>query len=539
MKRVLMVAVSIATGAGLLTVGPAIGTAAAHPSAPASRAGADTVETALPWGACPTTMYPDLKNTTVQCAPLKVPLNYADPTGPKITLELSLLKHTSSASDYQGVMLSNPGGPGGAGLDLGYYLQPAVPHNVGFQYDWVSFDPRGVGASKPALHCENNYFNPPRKDYTPTTAKILKYWEHRSKKYAAACERKQPALLNNITTEDSARDMDAIRAALGVSQISYYGFSYGTYLGQVYSTMFPTHLKYMVLDSNIDPRHVWYKANLAQDVAFNRNLHIYLRWVAKYHSVYHLGKTQKAVSKRYYATLHALAKHPRGKVGPSEWTDAFSGAAYYRFGWEDLAHAWDRFTKGHYGPMLEQYDSAEGPGNDNEFAVYNAVECSDLKYPGLHRVLKDSKRYAKKYPFLTWDNTWFNGPCEYWKSKTHHVVKINGKKTTSALLIDETLDAATPYEGSLEVRKLYPHSSLIGEPGGATHADSLFGDACVDNKIAAYLKSGTLPKRVSGNRADTLCKPLPDPNPKAPSSAATPSAARPASAGRLPFLFLR
>jgi pimeloyl-ACP methyl ester carboxylesterase len=536
-----MVAVSIATAAGLLTVGPAIGTAAAHPSAPASRAAVpDTVETALPWGACPTKQYPDLEGTTVQCAPLKVPLNYAHPTGPKITLELSLTKHTSSDANYKGAMLSNPGGPGGAGLDLGFFLQPAVPHHVGDDYDWVSWDPRGVGASKPALHCQNNYFNPPRKNYTPTTSTILKYWEKRSKKYAASCEKKQPALLNNITTKDSALDMDAIRAAIGVSQISYYGFSYGTYLGQVYSTLFPTHLKYMVLDSNIDPRHVWYKANLSQDVAFNRNLHIYLKWVAKYHSVYHLGKTQKQVSAKYYATLHALAKHPKGKVGPSEWTDAFSGAAYYRFGWEDLASAWVKFTKGHYAPMLAQYDSAEGPGDDNEFAVYNAVECSDLKYPGLHKVLKDSKKYAKKYPFLTWDNTWFNGPCEYWKSKTHHVVKINGKKTTSALLIDETKDAATPYEGSLEVRKLYPHSSLIGEPGGATHADSLFGDACVDNKVAAYLKSGTLPKRVSGNRADTKCKPLPDPNPKASSSsAATPNTVRPAQAARLPFVLLR
>jgi pimeloyl-ACP methyl ester carboxylesterase len=545
-KRVLTLAAAVATGAGLLTVGPALGATA--PQLTPTVAGApDTVPSALPWGKCPTKLYPDLKGTTVKCAPLKVPLSYANPTGPKITLELSLAQHTSTSPNaYRGVMLSNPGGPGAPDLDLGPYLQSAVPHGVGDRYDWVSFDPRGVGASKPSLHCQSNYFVAPRKDYTPTSKRILAYWEHRSKAYAKACERKQPALLDNITTEDSARDMDSIRAALGVPQISYYGFSYGTYLGQVYSTLFPTHLKYLVLDSNVDPRHVWYKANLSQDVAFNRNLHIYLKWVAKYHSVYHLGTTQKQVSALYYKTRHALAKHPRGKVGPSEWTDAFSSAAYYRFGWEDVAKAWVAFTKGHYAPMLQQYDQAEGPGNDNEFAVYNAVECSDLKYPSINRVLKDARHYTKKYPFLTWDNTWFNGPCLYWKGKTHHPVTINGKATTSALLIDETKDAATPYEGSLEVRKLYPHSRLIGEPGGATHADSLSGDGCVDNKIAAYLKSGTLPTRKSGNRADTLCKPLPNPHPTAsPSSSPSSSAgARSAVAQRptrfrLPFLFAR
>jgi hypothetical protein len=92
-------------------------------------------------------------------------------------------------------------------------------------------------------------------------------------------------------------------------------------------------------------------------------------------------------------------------------------------------------------------------------------------------------------------------------------VKINGKRTKSLLLIDETLDAATPYPGSLEVRRLYPHSSLIAEPGGTTHADSLSGDRCVDDKIAAYLKNGSRPARQNWNGPDALCKPLPDPVP--------------------------
>ncbi len=76
-------------------------------------------------------------------------------------------------------------------------------------------------------------------------------------------------------------------------------------------------------------------------------------------------------------------------------------------------------------------------------------------------------------------------------------------------MIDETLDAATPYPGSLVVRKLFPGASLIALPGGTSHANSLFGDACEDNQIAAYLAHGTLPDRKPGNRADATCKPLP------------------------------
>jgi hypothetical protein len=105
-------------------------------------------------------------------------------------------------------------------------------------------------------------------------------------------------------------------------------------------------------------------------------------------------------------------------------------------------------------------------------------------------------------------------------------VTVNGKGVAPALLVDETLDAATPYEGSLEVRKLYPSSVLLAEPGGTTHAGTLFGNACVDGTIAAYLADGTLPTRKPGNRADAFCAPLPVPVPGAAASATASAAAK-------------
>ena len=102
----------------------------------------------------------------------------------------------------------------------------------------------------------------------------------------------------------------------------------------------------------------------------------------------------------------------------------------------------------------------------------------------------------------------------------------------SALLIDETLDAATPFPGSLEVRRLFPNAVLLAEPGGTSHADSLFGDLCVDNTIANYLALGQLPARQAGNGPDVLCRPLPVPVPTSASSAAH-AASGAAAAARL------
>jgi pimeloyl-ACP methyl ester carboxylesterase len=318
-----------------------------------------------------------------------------------------------------------------------------------------------------------------------------------------------------MTTIDSARDMNAIRVALGVNKVSYFGYSYGTYLGQVFSTLYPTHLKYMVLDSNVDPRRVWYGANLDQDRAFDRNAKIYFRWVAKYNSVYHLGSTESAVSHRYYSDVARLLKHPKGVLGGDEFADAVELAPYYRSTWILVAKAWNALdVHGKAGQMTGLYKESDSPGDDNEFAVYNAVQCTDVQWPtSWARWKRDNTRIDKKHPFLTWGNAWFNAPCLYWGASAHRPVKINGKRTKSLLLIDETLDAATPYPGSLEVRRLYPHSSLIAEPGGTTHADSLSGDRCVDDKIAAYLKNGSRPARQNWNGPDAMCKPLPDPVP--------------------------
>jgi hypothetical protein len=125
----------------------------------------------------------------------------------------------------------------------------------------------------------------------------------------------------------------------------------------------------------------------------------------------------------------------------------------------------------------------------------------------------------KLAPFETWGNAWYNAPCINWGAKPGRPVRVDGKRAPATLLISETLDAATPFSGSLEVRKRFPRAALIEGVGGTTHAGSLFGNSCVDDTVADYLRDGTLPKRVKANTSDKQCKPLARPVPGAAASA--------------------
>jgi pimeloyl-ACP methyl ester carboxylesterase len=510
-------ATSLATAATAAPTIPAPAKATSPVAASESATGVNGVK----WRTCTDA---SLAKAGAVCGFVSLPLDYAHPNRAKIQIAVSMVKHTVAASKYQGVLLVNPGGPGGSGLGLAT-LGQYVPNHAGDAYDWIGFDPRGVGSSKPSLSCDPNYFAGPRPLYEPVTPRLEKIWLSRSKGYAKACGKDGGALLSHMKTVDSARDMDRIRAALGQKKINYYGFSYGTYLGQVYATLFPQQVRRMVFDSNVDPRKVWYQANLDQDIAFERNIKIWFAWLAKYDSVYHLGKTQKAVEAKFYKQRYALLKKPAGGVvGPDEWSDIFLEAGYYQFTWLDLGKLWADYNTTHDAkPLIDAANDTNGVGDDNGFAVYSAVQCTDAQWPtSWAKWKRDNWKTFAKAPFETWGNAWFNAPCLFWPAKAGKPVRVNGAKVPPVLLVDETLDAATPYSGSLEVRKLFPKSRLLALPGGTTHAGSLYGNACEDDLIAAYLATGKLPARVKGSGPDATCAPLPVPDPTdvAPSAAA-------------------
>ena len=494
-----------------------------------SPAGGSTQVTAAPaytpppiqWGPC-THSNSDgnaslLTRFGAQCGFLIVPMDYANPSGRTIKLAVSRVLHSTDSAHYQGVMLVNPGGPGGSGVVYSIFAA-FVPHNAGAPYDWIGFDPRGVGSSVPSLSCEPTFFAPPRPAYNPTTQLIMDQWVSRSKVYANACTTAQGnPLFAHVKTTDNVADMESLRIALGQSQINYYGFSYGTYLGSVYMTLHPDRVRRFVLDSTVDPRNVWYQANLNQDVAFQKTFTVYMTWLAQNHAVYDVGNTEAQVEQTFLHVETRLNQHPAGGVlGGDELLDVFTSAAYYVYGWATIGAAYSKYMHGQ-GPndLINMYTSANptGPGGDNGYALYLGTQCTDTQWPQSQAKLnQDSERLNQTAYFFTWANAWFNGPCAYWHYPASHAVTVDGSNVhVPILMIDETFDPATPYEGSLYVRSIFPTASLIEGVDGTTHAGSLSGVACTDDKIASYLLTGAVPARQPGNQSDVQCPPVPPP----------------------------
>ena len=480
--------------------------------------GASAAAPALHWHPCPPEVDGQSYSGPLQCAMLQVPLNYANPAGRKISLALSELPATAPASRQQGVLLVNPGGPGGSGLALPTEVAAVLSPAVAADYDIIGFDTRGVGSSVPALTCDPSFFSKPRPDYVPSSPAAEQVMIGRARMYAADCEKKFGWLLPYMTSADIARDMDSIRVALGRRGINYLGYSYGTYLGQVYATLFPGRIRRMVLDSVVDPDGAWYADNIMQDYAFQGRMDAFFTWVSANDDVYHLGGSQAAVAAAWSRAMATLESRPitgpdGPLVGPDELSDTFLAGGYDESLWPDLASALATFvSRGNGGDLVSLYE-AFGKQNENEFAVYNAVDCSDVNWPRNWAVWnsQNSRVYAKA-PFETWGNVWFNAACAFWPVKgPARPMHIRGAGLPPILMLQGTLDGATPYQGALVARKLLPSARMVVVEGGGNHGQSLASppNRCVLGYLNRYLGNGELPH--GSGQVSATCPAMPAP----------------------------
>ena len=524
-RWIALAAAALAVGAGLsaCTSGPTSGSSGSSASPAGSvAAGGDGTGTtavvptasALHWTQCGGQL------TGLECATLAVPLNYADPGGRKITLALSMMPATAPAARQQGVLLVNPGGPGEPGRSLASAVASGLSPQVAASYDIVGFDPRGVGGSVPALSCDPGFFDEARPDYIPASAAAEQVLIGRAKAYAAGCEQRFGWMLPYMTTVDMARDMDQIRQAFGVAKISYYGVSYGTYLGQVYGTLFPGRVRRMVLDSTVDPTGVWYTDNIDQDYAFQGRLNAFFAWTAKYDSAYHLGSTPAEVEAAYYKARGKLGKSPidgsNGPlVGPDELDDTFVLAGYLDSVWPAFAQALSQFAGSGDGSLLLTQYSTWGTTSENTFAVYNAVECADVNWPrNWSKWQADTERVYKTAPFEAWDNLWFNAACAFWPVKgPAKPFTVDGAGLPPVLMLQGTLDPATPYAGAQDAHRLLPSARMVVVEGGGNHGQSLETppNQCVQNYLNAYLATGAVPERPG--LVNATCPATADPTP--------------------------
>ncbi len=221
-------------------------TSASAPSTSAAEPTTSPAAGSLDWTSCPDA------GEGFECATLTVPVDYDDPTGATIDLALIRLP-AGNTSTRIGTLLVNPGGPGAPGTELVAAAKSVWPKRIRDRFDIVSWDPRGTGGSAP-VDCVadlDHYFSEP--DPSPDTPAENQVLVDRAQDFDDACEKADGPMLAHISTMDTTRDMDRVREALGEQTISYMGFSYGSELGAIYATLFPEHIRAMVLDGAIDP----------------------------------------------------------------------------------------------------------------------------------------------------------------------------------------------------------------------------------------------------------------------------------------------
>ncbi|MGW7428837.1 alpha/beta fold hydrolase [Streptomyces sp. NPDC054861] len=468
--------------------------------AAASRAAAEGID----WGACPAA---ERLPASVRCGTVRVPLDYADPDGPGIGLTVSRTGASGPASGRQGALVYNPGGPGASSTSFPLVAGLPVWKRISAAYDLVGYAPRGVTGSSAPVSCQDPADRV--KGPTPAPSQPSEVYKQeriaRAKTYAQGCARRTGAGLRHYHSLNNARDLDVLRAALGEPRLTFMGASYGTYFGALYATLFPERVRRMVFDApvNPDPRQVWYANNLDQSLAFERRWADFRGWVAKHHGTYGLGSTAEAVLASYEKVRVALAARPAGgKVGPGQLHAAMIQVGYHDGYWPPRAAALARFLKGDPEPLIEQAAPAEGPVREgypdpgNGRAVYTAVECNDAPWPEDFAVWdRDNTRLAKLAPFETWDNVWMNLPCAYWTAprRTPVDVRTGAGVLPPVLILAAERDAATPYEGALELQRRLWGAALVTERDAGTHGIGGGPNSCVNRHLETYLLTGEVP----------------------------------------------
>ena len=435
----------------------------------------------------------------LQCATLKVPLDYSKPGGQQISLAIARLRASNPAGRI-GSLLTNPGGPGESGIT---FLQDAATtffsSALRAHFDIVSWDPRGVGASTAVqclgnsqldalFHIDPNFNTPDR-----VTTGLAAY-----QAFVNGCEQHSGSLLPHVSTEDSTRDIEQIRLALGETKISYLGFSYGTFLGALYAHMYPTHLRAIALDGAVDPNQTYAATAIAQTTGFEKDYQDYLAHCVTEKTqcaIYNSGNPGGLVD-NLLAGLEAR-QIPVGtrSLGPSEALTGLLAGMYDPGYWDILSNALASANLGIGNALLELNDSyveRDASGNyTNTIEANLAINCVDYQTPKTTAAYQQlATQLAAISPHFGAVSAW--SPCIYWPvPASPEVGNLSATGAPSVLIVSGTRDPATPLSWGQSLHSEIPGSTFLVRNGdGHVSYDK---STCAQGYIDAYLLTITLP----------------------------------------------
>lgn len=441
----------------------------------------------------------------LQCAALRVPVDYQRPAGGSLEVALDRLPATGPGSRI-GSLVVDPGGPGASGVDRVRGARGFIPPAVLQRYDIVGLDPRGVGRSDPVrcqTDAETDRFI--AIDGTPDDAAERQALDQEARLFAARCQERAGRLLAHISTHDVARDVDVLRAVLGDQKLNYLGESYGTFIGATYAELYPHQVGRLVLDGALDPALGPVARDKAQAVGFDTALRSFAADCVT-RSDCPLQTTDPAAGVRRVAGfLDQVDTHPLPGNGDRQLTQSLAllGVAFPLYfpeqGWPALRVGLDRAFHGDGSMLLQLADGytrrdPSGHYASNQNDVIYAVNCLDsrqeVSVSDSQALVASFRRAAPVFgPYLAWSEL----PCAHWPvpavSQPH---RVSAPGAAPILVIGTTRDPATPYAWARSLAGQLQSGVLLTYAGDG-HTAYGRGVACIDDAVDAYLLAGRPP----------------------------------------------
>ena len=485
----------------LLVAGVVAGcSTSASPATPTESAAPAAVPSELVWATCPEGVEPaDAEPSGLRCTTVSVPLDYADPDGTRIDLMISRLP-SADPDRRRGVLLLNPGGPGGTALDQPTFLATqGLSQDVLDSYDLIGMDTRGVGHSAP-ITCGFTNGDAYQGNIPPYAIDDAAVVERATvvEQIADRCAANDTdGRLRHITTANMARDLDRIRAALGEDTASYLGYSYGTALGAAYTSMFPDNTDRVVLDSNIGDTHLDQAGLRRYGLGMEETFPDFAAWLAERHDQYQLGRTPEEVRGTYLEFAQRLDRSPENGLDGTAFRLSTFASLYNRNLYPQIAAAWATLLLPPADLPVPAFDPSAPSPYDNAWSVFLAVTCNDVEWPEdsadyRQAVAEDRERYplfgAAAANIL---------PCAYW----HHEpaegpIPVDADGPTNVLVVQNQRDPVTPLSGGRMINDAFGDRARLLEIDGSGHGGFVRdGNPCAVEAVTAFLVDGTMPEQ--------------------------------------------
>ncbi|HEY6798986.1 MAG TPA: alpha/beta hydrolase [Kineosporiaceae bacterium] len=444
---------------------------------------------------------------SLECTTVTVPVDWSAPSGQ--TLGLSLVRRRASGSRI-GSLLINPGGPGVAGADWLRQAAPVFGSTLRDAFDLVGWDPRGTGASA-GIRCltdaqlDTFYAT----DATPDDAAERQTFATENAELAAGCKAHAGALFSHVDTLSTVKDMDVLRAVLGDRTLSYFGASYGTFLGAWYAQEFPWRVGRMVLDGAVDPSLDSKEYIAGQAMGFDRAVTAYLSDCLHQAGCPWRGTPQDARD-QLGALLQQADSHPlrtssgRMLTQPLMATGIIWGM-YAASIWKSLNEAMTKALQGDGTALLalaDSYDERDAKGRySGTLEAYSPIYCLDHpETRTLDQMAADAAELGRRYPPLGDFIGWGAVGCLNWPAKpVLEPQRLTAPGAAPILVVGTTGDPATPYEWAKSLASQLSSGRLVTREGSG-HTAYLDHSSCIDSAVEPYLVAGILPA------AGTVCR---------------------------------